>query len=203
VPAESVAAAFREPWVHLWLGADAHLVHYPIKAGEAINLVAIIGDEWREPGWSAPGEPEVLAARFRRWARAARELIGMPTQWQKWALYDRPGSGRWGAGPITLMGDAAHPMLPHLAQGGAMAIEDAAVLAECLRRSPEDPAKGLRRYEGLRGGRTAAVQAEARANSRTYHLTGLAALARNVALAAMGGDKLVLRYDWIYDWRPA
>ena len=93
-------------------------------------------------------------------------------------------------------------MLPFLAQGAAMAIEDAYVLAECLAATPDEPAAALRRYEGERARRTARVQRAAARNSRLFHLTGPAALARNLALRAMGGQNLRRRYDWLYDWGP-
>ena len=130
VPAEAVQPAFREHVVRLWLGLDAHLVHYPVKAGRLINIVAIVHDEWKATGWNAPGERAEIMRHFARWAWAesARELIAIPERWLKWALYDRRHPFRGGSGPVTLIGDAAHPMLPFLAQGAGMAIEDAAVL---------------------------------------------------------------------------
>ena len=92
-------------------------------------------------------------------------------------------------------------MLPFLAQGGAMAIEDAAVLAGCLARHSENPAVGLRLYEGLRRRRAARAQRHARRNGRVYHLKGPAAFARDLALKIMGGNRLLRRYDWLYDWQ--
>ena len=99
------------------------------------------------------------------------------------------------------MGDAAHPMLPFLAQGGAMAVEDAAVLAHCLAKTPEDPAAALRSYEGLRRFRTARVVRHARHLGTIYHLAGPAAMLRNLTLIATGGRGLLASYDWLYDWR--
>ncbi len=204
VPAEQVPAEFGKSVVHLWLGRNAHLVHYPVKGGALINVVAIARDLWAEPGWSAEGARDQILARFSRWrwAESARALIALPERWLKWALYDLPPLRRWGDGPVTLLGDAAHPMLPFLAQGAAMAIEDAAVLADCMARSQDDPAGALRQYEAARRGRTARVQRAARRNSTIYHLAGAEALARNVVLHASGGQRLLQRYDWLYDWRP-
>ena len=121
--------------MHLWLGLDAHLVHYPVKGGRLINIVAIVHDEWNETGWSAAGERAEILRHFRALVpgpTSARALIALPERWLKWALYDRATPFRGGAGPVTLIGDAAHPMLPFLAQGAGMAIEDAAVLADML-----------------------------------------------------------------------
>lgn len=204
VPADAASPALREPTVNLWLGRNAHLVHYPVRGGGLINVVAIVRDDWSEPGWSAPGERADIVARFPAgmWRQLARDLIAAAGPWQKWALYDCPPLQRWGSGPVTLLGDAAHPMLPYLAQGAAMAIEDAAVLAQSLARTPEDPAGALRRYEDLRFKRTARAQRAARRNGTIYHMGGAEAFLRTLALMAMRGSGLLRRYNWLYRWKP-
>jgi 2-polyprenyl-6-methoxyphenol hydroxylase-like FAD-dependent oxidoreductase len=204
VPAADVPAEFRAPFVHLWLGLDAHLVHYPVKGGALINIVGIVQDEWSETGWSAPGEPAEILRRFARWTwhERARDLIATPKRWLKWALYERRAAFRGGEGPVTLMGDAAHPMLPFLAQGAGMAIEDAAVLAWCLREYLDDPADALRAYEGARRLRTARAQKASHKQGRLYGRSGPEALIRNLGMKIMGGDRLRTHYDWIYTWRP-
>ena len=200
VPAAGLTDEFRESVTGLWLGRDAHLVHYPVKGGREINIVAIVRDDWHEPGWSAPGRQGELATRFAGFAPQARALIAVPDRWQKWALFDRrPGRPRT-RDPVTLIGDAAHPMLPFLAQGGAMAIEDAAVLASCLGRD-EDVVRALRTYERTRRTRVARAQREARRNSWRYHLSGPLGFARNAVLSALGGENLLRSYDWLYGWR--
>ncbi len=201
VPAARVTPEFREPVTGLWLGRDAHLVHYPVKGGREINIVATIRDDWHEPGWSATGKPADLAGRFARFAPAARALIALPERWQKWALFDRAPARLRAQGPVTLIGDAAHPMLPFLAQGGAMAIEDAAVLVQYLGRDGETN-HALRAYEQARRSRVARAQREAQRNSRRYHLSGPLGLARDLILRGMGGERLLHRYDWLYGWRP-
>ena len=200
VPAARLMPEFREPVTSLWLGRDAHLVHYPVKGGREVNIVATVRDDWSEPGWSAPGKPDDLARRFENFAPAARALIAMPERWQKWALFDRAPTHAQAQGPVTLIGDAAHPMLPFLAQGGAMAIEDAAVLAQCLGRE-EDTERALRAYEHARQRRVARAQREARRNSWRYHLAGPLGFARNMVLATLGGDRMLRRYDWLYGWK--
>jgi salicylate hydroxylase len=204
VPAEAVSPAMRAPAVNLWLGRDAHFVHYPVRGGSVVNVVAIVRDHWREPGWSAIGDRDEIAARFPpgHWYTPVRELIGAAEQWQKWALYDCRPFGSWGAGPVTLLGDAAHPMLPFLAQGAAMAIEDAAVLAACLAQMPDDTPTALRTYEQKRQHRTARVQRAARRNGTTYHMGGAEAVLRSLALLTMRGSGLLRHYDWLYRWQP-
>ncbi|MBI3706056.1 MAG: FAD-dependent monooxygenase [Rhizobiales bacterium] len=203
VPAEAVAPIFREPLVHLWLGLDAHLVHYPVKGGSLINIVAVVHDDWNETGWSAAGERPEILRHFAQWswAESARALIALPERWLKWALFDRRTPFRKGVGPVTLIGDAAHPMLPFLAQGAGMAIEDGAVLAYMLGRYIDDPADALRGYEGARWHRTRLAQQAARRQARIYGKTGPEALIRNLAMRAMGGERLRARQDWLYTWQ--
>jgi len=201
VAASHVLEEFRAPVTGLWLGRDAHLVHYPVRGGREVNIVAIVRDSWHQAGWSAPASANELAPHFAGFAAVARALIAIPDRWQKWALFDRPSGRPRQQGPVTLLGDAAHPMLPFLAQGGAMAIEDAAVLAHALEHD-EDIARALRAYEQARRHRVARAQRAARLNSWGYHLPGPLGMVRNGVLAAMGGEKLLRRYDWLYGWRP-
>ncbi len=204
VPARQVPPEFREPLIHLWLGRDAHFVHYPVKAGSIINLVVITSDRWNEPGWSEPASRAELVPRLaaQAWAPPARALVNLPDAWLKWALYDRRPIWRWSRGPVALLGDAAHPMLPFLAQGAAMAIEDAAVAAQCLGRMPDNPAGALRTYAAMRRWRTRKVQRMAARNGTIYHFAGAGAWLRDAVMRAIGGPRLLQHYDWIYDWRP-
>lgn len=203
VPVSAMPEAFRGPAVHLWLGRSGHLVHYPVRAGNLVNIVAITGDNWQGEGWSVPGTPKDLLKRFGKlsWGDVARSVLQTPESWLKWALFDRPPLQRWGQGNVTLLGDAAHPMFPFLAQGAAMAIEDAMVLADCLADKPENILEGLRDYEASRRGRTTRVQRAARFTGEMYQLDGPLAFARNVVLHRMGSENLRTRYDWLYDWR--
>jgi salicylate hydroxylase len=203
IPAAQLAPPEREPIVNLWIGPDGHLVHYPVRAGTAVNIVAACGGRWQSSGWNTRvGRDEVLE-RFPTAAWApARRLLAAPEHWQKWPLYDRAPSTSWGQGPVTLLGDAAHPMLPFLAQGAAMAIEDAAVLARELARSPVDRVAALRSYESERRPRTARVQREARRNDFSYHLQQPAAFIRDAIMRTLGGERLLAQYNWIYQWRP-
>lgn len=204
VPAKDLAPQFRQPLVQLWLGRNAHLVHYPVRGGSLINVVAIMEDSWNAPGWSEPATRADLLQRFstQYWAPQALAVVSAPDAWLKWALYDRRPLLSWSQGPAALLGDAAHPMQPYLAQGAAMAIEDAAVVAQCLAHKPDDPALALRTYSAVRRRRASKVQRLAARNGSRYHLTGLPALLRNMTMRALGGRWLLRHYDWLYDWRP-
>lgn len=191
----------REAKVNLWLGPNAHLVHYPVSGGEAVNVVAIIDEHWSEEGWMASGDPDHLARLFQHWSRDARELIAAAPGWNRWALIDRAPESRWSRGRITLLGDAAHPMLPFLAQGASQAIEDAASLAAHLRsaRSGREIAASLQNYDRARIARTARIQATARRQGQIYHLAGPLAVARDLGMRLLPGRGLLARFDWIYD----
>jgi salicylate hydroxylase len=194
--------------VQLWMGPHAHLVAYPMSGGRQINIVAVVRDAWNQPGWSAPGDAADIKHRFAQalWSEPARIMIDAVESWRKWALFTIPPMAAWHRDAMALVGDAAHAMLPFAAQGAGMAIEDAAVLAQCLGEAANESADGtsaaLARYTGLRRARVARVQELAQRNGRIYHLEGAAALARDLAIRAMGPQRLRARQDWIYNWRP-
>lgn len=187
--------------VGLWLGPDAHLVHYPIARGAAVNIVATVADAWDKRGWSAAGDRQEIMRRFADWTPAARSLVAAPLAWQKYALLTVDPAAPWTDGGTALLGDAAHAMVPFLAQGAAMAIEDAMVLADCLYGATDVPG-ALRRYEIERRERVARVAAASLATGGHYHGRGAMAFARDLALR-FGGERLILgRNDWIYRWQP-
>jgi salicylate hydroxylase len=204
VPAAQLAPEFREPVVHLWLGRDAHLVHYPVKGGKLINVVVITSDDWSGRGWSEAASRIDLLARLSsaRWAPQPHSVFRAPDAWLKWALYETAPLATFAQGPAALLGDAAHAILPFLAQGAAMAIEDAAVAAQCLGRMPADPASAWESYSAIRRGRTRKVQRLAARNGKRYHRAGAAAMLRNTGMRLLGGERLLQNYDWLYDWRP-
>jgi salicylate hydroxylase len=191
--------------VQLWMGPEAHLVTYPISGAQQINIVAVMPGTWNRPGWSAPGETSEIKNAFAstRWPGYARMMIGAVDGWRKWALFTVPEGGEWTKGAIALLGDAAHAMLPFAAQGAAMAIEDAAVLAKCLGEGETGAGipEALKRYAKLRRSRVAQVQRAARRNGTIYHLKGPMAFARDLSIKAMGAKRMLARQDWIYDWR--
>jgi salicylate hydroxylase len=193
--------------VQLWMGPNAHLVAYPISGARQINVVAVVPGNWNRPGWSAPGEPNEIKGGFAsaRWHAAPRMLIGAVDGWRKWALFTVPDGAEWAEGATALLGDAVHAMLPFAAQGAAMAIEDAAVLAKCLGETqneggPTIPA-ALKRYERLRRPRVARLQRAARLAGRIYHLPGPLAVARDLVIKRIGPKRMLARQHWIYDWR--
>ena len=193
--------------VQLWMGPNAHLVAYPISGARQINVVAVVPGIWNRPGWNAPGDGNELKQVFAspRWPSPARMMIGAVDGWKKFALFTVADGGDWTDGAIALLGDAAHAMLPFAAQGAGMAIEDAAVLAQCLGDGGGETASGiaaaLNRYAKLRHRRVARVQRAARRNGTIYHLTGAAAFARDLVIRAIGPRRLLARQDWIHDWR--
>jgi salicylate hydroxylase len=205
--ATALPREYTAPRVQLWMGPDAHLVAYPISAGRQINVVAIVSGTWNRPGWSAPGDSNEIKGAFAsaRWPGTARMLIGAVDGWRKWALFTLPDVGHWSEGAVTLMGDAAHAMLPFAAQGAGMAIEDAAVLAKALADCTGENTAGipaaLKLYARMRRERVLKVQRLARQQGRIYHLSGPLAIARDLAIRAIGPQRMLARQDWIYDWR--
>jgi salicylate hydroxylase len=192
--------------VQLWMGPNAHLVAYPISGARQINVVAVVPGTWNRPGWSAPGEANDIKGAFSaRWPATARMLVNAVDEWRRWALFTVPDIGEWSSGAVALLGDAAHAMLPFVAQGAGMAIEDAAVLAKVLNDSAGDNVAGipaaLKRYGKSRRTRVLRVQRAARRQGRIYHLTGPLAFARDFSIRAMGPQRMLARQDWIYDWR--
>jgi salicylate hydroxylase len=192
--------AMRSEETILWLGRKAHLVHYPLCGGAVINVVAIVDEGFRPSGpefWSSPGDRSFLGARFSGWHEAARDLLRAAPDWRKWPLFDCNPIASWTAGRVALMGDAAHPMLPFLAQGAAQAIEDADALGEVLTRG-QNIETSLRTYQEARCPRAARVQKESRRQATVYHFGGPAAFLRDMALRALG-QQILARYDWLYD----
>jgi salicylate hydroxylase len=201
VPAGRAPGFARRRAQSIWLGPGRHLVHYPVSAGAVINLVAIApaGDVTVE-SWSATATVAQFLAEFAGWDQRLRDLIRLAGPPGRWALLDRAPLTRWSRGPVTLLGDAAHPMFPFFAQGAAQAIEDAAVLARCLAEGPQAPARALRRYESLRIGRATRLQQVSHARAHVNHLPdGPEQRARDHSLAA--ADPLAAS-AWIYAYDP-
>jgi salicylate hydroxylase len=183
----------------LRLGRGAHLVQYPLRRGSIVNLVATVSS----PSGAADHHGDDDANRsipkraFAGWSKEARSLTNAPIQWRVWPLYCRPPISSFSLGRVALVGDAAHPMVPFLAQGAAQAIEDAGALARILAQVQDIPA-AVSIYSRDRVARAARVQREALRLGRIYHMSGPMAFARDVTMRMLGSRRLVERYDWLY-----
>jgi 2-polyprenyl-6-methoxyphenol hydroxylase-like FAD-dependent oxidoreductase len=198
VPRGNLPAPFDAPVVGLWLGPRTHLVHYPVSGGEDLNVVAVTEGGAERQGWNQADGIETLFAGFTRWSKDSKSLLERAEGWRSWSLYRLASLRSWSKGPVTLLGDAAHPVLPFLAQGAALAIEDAVTLSACLAERPGDPAAAFLRYEELRRPRAARVQSLSRRYGWLYHLRGPLRLARNLALERRNEDRALQRLDWLY-----
>lgn len=202
IPIDNAPPALLTDRVGLWLGHGAHLVHYPVAHGAAVNVVAIVEEAFDKPGWSARADYRFVAERFRDWCAEVRALVSAPAPWQKFAINVVDPSGPWVAGRTALLGDAAHAMVPFLAQGAAMAIEDAAVLGRELAARPDDVPAAFAAYETERKVRVSRVWNAARRTGDHYHQSGLMAAARDFILRTAGPNFVLGRNDWIYRWTP-
>jgi len=163
----------------MWVGQSKHFLVFPVRAGQLLNYVGFVpSDTSVRESWSAPGDPAALAAYFAGWDPVIGEVIaaisGPGGSGFQWGMYDRAPLPRWSSGRLTLLGDAAHPMLPHLGQGVNQALEDAVTLAMLLGASP-GPAgvpRALAAYEGLRRDRTARVQLSSRRQGAGWDSSG-------------------------------
>ncbi|AKQ60188.1 FAD-dependent monooxygenase [Bordetella hinzii] len=186
-----------------WLGPHGHVVQYYVRGGRAVNIVAVLETrQWTSESWTTPSSVEELAAAFSGWHPRLRSVLERSGEVFRWGLFDRDPLAQWSRGRISLLGDAAHPMLPFLAQGAGQAIEDAYALAAWLAARPRDPIAALRAYEQERQGRTARVQLGARARGKTVHLASpLARWRRNLRFKLQGLRNPAAtshQAEWIY-----
>ncbi len=198
VPAAQAPALALRPVQSLWLGPGRHLVHYPISSGKLVNIVAIVpAGDWRSESWTAEGRVDDMLLAFAGWDPRVQQLLAAATDTRRWALLDRSPLRRWTDGRIALLGDAAHAMLPFFAQGAAQALEDAAVLADCLHgvTAAAVPA-ALQHYQDRRLPRASEVQLMSRGREIRNHLPdGPEQQARDAAFAQ--GDPL-RQSAWLY-----
>jgi salicylate hydroxylase len=186
------------PDVMLWAGPRTHFVHYPLRRGELYNLVAVFHSDHYEEGWNAEGAKDVMWQHFKMQVPQVTRLLERIETWRMWVLCDREPIKDWSQGRVTLLGDAAHPMLQYLAQGANMAVEDAVVLAEKVVAKPDDLAEAFRDYQQERYLRTARTQIMARVYGEFYHARGVTAELRDMAV---GGRTVEQSYDgiaWLY-----
>ncbi len=186
------------PDVVLWAGPRTHLVHYPLRRGELFNLVAVFHSDRYEEGWNAEGSAAELLVHFNGQRPEVLRLLEKIETWRMWVLCDREPVKEWSKGRVTLIGDAAHPMLQYLAQGANMAIEDAVQLGEELAASPDDPAAAFKRYQQARYLRTARVQIMSRVYGMFYHAAGPTAELRNQLLGGRTPEQAYQSSAWLY-----
>jgi salicylate hydroxylase len=187
---------------HSFWGPRKQFVTYYVSSGRLVNWVcnAQTDDDWQEESWSARGDRDELLARCEGWHHQVRRLIEGTDEVYKWALFDRPPLDSWTRGRVTLLGDAAHPMLPYRAQGASLSIEDAAVLALCLAASRDEPESALQTYAVVRRDRADAIQAASRDQGRTAHLDDPEQVrARNERMRA-NPDVFRAGWDWIWSY---
>lgn len=177
----------------LTMAPGRHVVSYPLRGGALMNLVAVEERaDWTREGWRHEGDPAALRAAFAGFGGAVGDMLNAVDRAHLWALYLHPVATRWHRGGLVLLGDAAHPTLPFMAQGACLALEDAWVLARCLTGGD-----GLDAYRAARAVRAQRVVAVAAGNARRFHLGGPARWAAQAALR-LGGSRIAPRYDWIY-----
>jgi 3-hydroxybenzoate 6-monooxygenase len=174
--------------VEVWAGPRHHLVCYKVSGGKSLNIVAIFHSSRYLEGWDTSGDAAELNAGFADACPRVRRLLSFVQTWRMWVLCDRHPMPGWSRGRVTLLGDAAHPTLPYLAQGACMAVEDAVSLADRIARQSDNVPAALSEYERVRLERTASVQQTAREMGEIYHADGQAREARNKALAARDPD---------------
>jgi salicylate hydroxylase len=181
-----------------WLGAGKHFLAFPVRAGELINYVGFVRtDEQTKESWSAPGDPAALAEEFAGWDPMVEAIIAQVKTTFRWCLYDREPLATWTCGRLTLLGDAAHPMLPHAGQGANQAIEDGVAMAAVLSRADRKSApRALQIYESLRRERTAGVQRASRLNGARYDAASGDLRARDRQLDAEAQERA---WIWNYD----
>ncbi len=201
-------AHLRSDQVTVWMGPRLHVVHYPVRSGQWLNLVAIVhGDKPEQAqeaqGWDQVGHTQALMQAMGAVGRDLHERLASVPTWRQWALHDRApvsAPGQMAQGRVALLGDAAHPMRPYLAQGAGMAIEDAQVLARYLSAGSVPVTQQLQAYAEQRWARNARVQARAIRNGRIFHATGPVALGRNLSMRLMG--ERVIDVPWLYGDGP-
>ncbi len=199
VPVERLAKPLPNA-ASVYLGPGRHFVTYPLRRGQVWNVVAVEErDQWAEEGWSTPGDVSNVRAAFCGWADEVQALLEGLESCFLWGLFSHPPLPSWRAGRIVLLGDAAHPMLPFMAQGAGMAIEDAFVLSESLAANTIEQA--IEVYEARRKPRATRVQTASAGNARIYHARAPRAQILHLGMRLQGAfapTRMQSRFDWLY-----
>ncbi len=202
VAADRLPSSLTPNAVHIWLAPGVHAVHYPVNAGRDIALVVIADDPSKCADWDAPAAAKAVQRKSPR-LRSATAVAGRRSTSLAALVASRHGAARaMDAGRAALLGDAAHPMLPFLAQGAVMALEDAITLAAQLAGTGADVEEALRAYGHARPPRVQRVAAASQRNGRIYHMHGATALARNAVMKLVPPARMMAGFDWLYGWKP-
>jgi len=199
IPSELLPQRYSSPTHTVWLGPGRHLVHYPVSAGRLVNVVGITPAAPGETveSWNAKGDPAGFRQEFAGWDRTVRDLLDAVTRVGRWSLLDRTPIDQYAYGQVALLGDAAHPMMPTVAQGAGQAVEDAASLAACLQET-SDVSTALTTYNRVRVPRTAQIQMASRGRATLDHLPdGPEQEARDRAFAH---EDPLRQSDWLYSY---
>jgi 3-hydroxybenzoate 6-monooxygenase len=198
LPTEQVPEHLRIKEVILWAGPKTHLVHYPLHRGEIFNLVAVFHSDRYEEGWDVFGDTDELNQRFAGEHENVLMMLDKIETWKMWVLVDREPVKNWSEGRVTLLGDAAHPMLQYLAQGACMAIEDAVCVANKIDKGNGDFETAFKAYQKDRYLRTARVQIMARVYGEFYHAAGPTAELRYMMLSQRTPEQAYDGAQWLY-----
>lgn len=188
--------------VGLWLSPTAHVVHYPVRGGAEVAVVVIARETWESRAWDAQADRARVLESVAAFHPDLVSVLAAAPHWRRWSLHRLAPLPTWSNQRVVLIGDAAHPMLPYLAQGGVLALEDALCLAQAFAASRGVEERAIAAFVAERRSRAKRVQAASLRNGRIYHLPPLLALARDAVLAAVPGSTLMARFDWLYGWQP-
>jgi salicylate hydroxylase len=205
VPVDAVPRDINVRDVTLWMGPHGHVVHYLVRRGELLNIVAHVDSEgWKEESWTRECGVDEVVATYARWNSALTRVFSASPLWYKWALYDRDPPEQWSKGRVTLLGDSAHAMLPYLGQGAAMAIEDACILSARIALAGDDLEGALLAYERVRLPRVRAAVFGSRARAQANHLTSpWARFKRDLSYVwrkRFGGDTTAFQAGHLYEY---
>jgi 2-polyprenyl-6-methoxyphenol hydroxylase-like FAD-dependent oxidoreductase len=198
VPAETIPEALKANSMALWVGPRLHMVLWPMRKDRYYNVTVVFHSDRLDTGWDAAGNSEPMLEHFACTWQPVREMLAEISDWRTYVMRDREPVRDWSRGRVTLLGDAAHPMLQYLAQGACMAMEDAVCLADCASESQDDYQQAFIAYQQKRYLRTTRVQLTARLYGHVYHAEGASADLRNAFLQSRSAEQTFDSMAWIY-----
>ncbi len=209
IPISQLNPSIRHNAVTLWMSPQAHLVHYPIRGGKELAIIAVRNDSQARQSWGSPVDSEWVLKDMDGFHQEARALISSTQNWRVWGLHTFPPLDTFVRGRVGLIGDAAHPVLPFLAQGAVMALEDALIISQHISRAISNHGnlnatnvnEALQEYQSRRRPRVQKIQQRSMRQGKIYHMSGLMAHARNLTMRLAPPEKLMAGYDWLYGWR--